>query len=151
MTPDNPATMADALRTVLALPPADQARLVTLLQRVLGAAREGGPDPVADTALATEDSTAAAEGIEDWLRRIAHESPALRLQLLEDALAVCAEEDSEVLQSARTQLLRAHPPLALRCAVTAFASVHPASVAIALVGLLLAVIGGARLALRALF
>ncbi|HEX2544491.1 MAG TPA: hypothetical protein VHL79_06415 [Ramlibacter sp.] len=151
--PDSQASpaLADTVRAALALPPHDQASLCWLLQRVTGAAPLPPSDPVADTELVTQAAT-GQDFVRTWLQAIASEPAAVQLQLLDDAVDCCEDPgDLAALQAARTQLLGAHPPLAVRRTVTAFTSLHPASVAAALAGLLLGLAALVRLLLRGLF
>lgn len=144
-----PPVLADALRLALALSPQEQSRLLLLLQSLAGPPRLLDGDPVADTALATEEMLPPPEPVAAWLQRIACEPAWWRLQLLEEAMADCDAGDLPLLLQARSELLAADLPLAVRRSVTELASLHPVSVAVAALGLLLGLVGLARWLLRA--
>lgn len=136
----------EILKGALALSQEDQARLCSVLQRVTGAAGNLAADSVPEPLSESERT------VQDWLQQIRGEAPWIQLVFLDDALEA---EDAVVkraaLDAARTQLLRDHPPLAIRRAVTDLAARHPAGVCVGALGLLIGVFGLARQVVRLLF
>lgn len=151
-----PSALATALQVALALAPPDQAQLCALLQRLTDRAADESLDRFLDPKPAPRAVADPQAAVDAWLNDIAVQPAWLRLQLLDEAIASCAsdsdrEAERELLQSAHVQLLRAHPPLAVRRTVTELAMLHPASTGIAVIGLLLGLTGLVRLLLRGLF
>jgi hypothetical protein len=137
----------EVLKSALALCQDDQARLCSLLQRLTGA-----PAPLPLPEGGTEVQLAPQRTAQEWLGQIQNEAPWSQLALLDEALeAEDAPDERAVLERARAHLLRAHPPLALRRAVTELASRSPVAMCVGILGLLVGVVGIGRQLLRILF
>lgn len=135
----------EVLKGALALCQDDQARLCSVLQRLTGA-----PAPLPEGG--TEVQLAPQRPAQEWLGQIQNEAPWSQLALLDEALeAEDAPDERAVLEEARAHLLRAHPPLAIRRAVTELASRSPVAMSVGILGLLVGVVGIGRLLLRILF
>lgn len=135
----------EVLKSALALCQDDQARLCSVLQRLTGA-----PAPLPEGG--TEVQLAPQRTAQEWLDQIQNEAPWSQLALLDEALeAEDASDERAVLEGARAQLLRAHPPLAIRRAVTELASRSPVAICVGILGLLVGIVGIGRLLLRILF
>ena len=135
----------EVLKGELALCQDDQARLCSVLQRLTGA-----PAPLPEGG--TEVQLAPQRTAQEWLGQIQNEAPWSQLALLDEALeAEDAPDERAVLEGARAHLLRAHPPLAIRRAVTELASRSPVAMCVGILGLLVGVVGIGRLLLRILF
>jgi hypothetical protein len=152
MEPPPEARFADVLRGALALAADDQARLCSVLQRItaLPAPPSSAIPPAA--ALTPEEVAHEEQTLETWLQQIRCEPVWTQLLLLDDALAgVDSEEEASAIRAARTRLLQANPPIAVRRAVVDLASQHPMGVCVGAVGLAVAIIGLGRVLLRILF
>lgn len=135
----------EVLKGALALCQDDQARLCSILQRLTGA-----PAPLPEGG--TEVQLPPQRTAQEWLGQIQNETPWSQLALLDEALeAEDAPDERAVLETARAHLLRAHPPLAIRRAVTELASRSPVAMCVGILGLLVGVVGIGRLLLRILF
>jgi hypothetical protein len=152
MEPPPQAQFADVLRGALTLPPDDQAQLCSVLQRItaLPASPLDVVPPFAE--LAADKVAHHEQTLENWLQQIQCEPVWTQLLLLDDALAnVDSEEETSALRAARTQLLHANPPIAVRRAVVDLASQHPTGVCLGSVGLAVALFALGRVLLRILF
>lgn len=142
-----PNEFGEVLKGALALTPDDQARLCSVLQRVTGV-----PDARSTPDAEVKLPPAPHLTLEVWLQRIQNESAWSQLMLLDKALeAEDAPDQRAMLEEARAQLLRGHPPLAIRRAVTDLASRSPGGLCVGILGLMVGVVGIGRLLLRVLF
>jgi hypothetical protein len=150
MEPPPQAQFADVLRGALTLLPDDQERLCSVLQRIT--ALPVAAFPAHPPAHAPDQVAQEAQTLEDWLQQIQCEPVWTQLLLLDDALAnVDSEEEASALRAARTRLLQANPPIAVRRAVVDLASQHPIGVCVGAAGLAVALVGLGRVLLRILF
>jgi hypothetical protein len=152
MEPPPEAQFADVLRGALALPPGDQAQLCSVLQRIT--ALPAAPlEVVIPSAEHAPDQVAhEVQALENWLQQIQRESAWIQLLLLDDALVgVDSEEEASPLRAARTRLLQANPPIAVRRAVVDLARQHPLAVCVGAAGLAVALFGVGRVLLHILF
>jgi hypothetical protein len=152
MEPPPEAQLADVLKGALALSADDQAQLCSVLLRItaLPASPLDVVPPSAEHA--TDQAAHEQQAVENWLQQVQREPVWTQLLLLDDALAgIDSEEEASALRAARTQLLQANPPIAVRRAVVDLASQHPIGVCVGAVGLAVALFGLGRVLLRLLF
>ena len=145
------ATQADpfdaALGHVLSLPKVDQIRLAEVMAVVVRSGGMGAPTRVDSLVDAPH-----APAIGEWLREIESNDPWTRLQLIDDAMTkIDPEEDDAELVAARREILTAHPPLAVRYAVSNLVEQHPWACMFGGVGLCLGLVTAARGLLRLVF
>ena len=152
MPAHTPAEFAQTLRDVLALPPEDQARLCSVLERVTASARGEPLLAPAPRPLAFAQDLPQELETAQWLEQLRGLPAWTQLQLLDEALETAdAPHDVALLEAARIQLLHAHPPLAVRRAVVALATRQPIATCVGSVGLVVGVIGAIRLLARVVF
>ena len=150
-TVSTPPEFAQTLRDVLALPADDQVRLHAVLERVTGAIHSPSALQMVAAPLPAGDP-APQEDVTQWLVQVRELPVWTQLQLLDEALAsAVAPEEMALLESARSQILRAHPPLAVRRAVVALATRQPIATSVGSVGLVVGVFGIGRLLARLMF
>ena len=149
-TPDS-AMQADpfdaALAHVLTLPKAEQARLAEVMAVLVRAEVIGNQ--------AQENQTAdqiLAPSLAEWLDEIEANDPWTRLQLIDDASTkIDPDEEGGELEAARRAILSAHPPLAVRYAVSQLVDQHPWACLFGWIGLCLGLITTGRGLFRLVF
>jgi hypothetical protein len=149
-TPDS-AMQADpfdaALAHVLTLPKAEQARLAEVMAVLVRS------DVIGNQA---QENRAAdqisAPPLAEWLGEIEGNDPWTRLQLIDDASTkIDPDEDGGELEAARRAILSAHPPLAVRYAVSQLVDQHPWACLFGSIGLCLGLIAAGRGLFRLVF
>lgn len=139
------------LSGALSLSADDQQQLCAVLVRVTSR----GAAPVVqqeEASLARAEEMSEELGAAEWLKLIEADPPWTKVQLLDDALGrVDDADEQEVLTTALNSLLREHPPLAVRRAVSRVAVEHPIGICVGATGLLLGLFAIGRGVLRLLF